>query len=94
MQGIGFSVTGAAPSGAQAFDRVIRHAGAGDVFPGTPRTDQEVQCDHQSILKQFLVIVGTNNRNPVEDCISKPGLNLVQQQMFSGGGHRIYGLRG
>jgi hypothetical protein len=39
-----------------------------------------MQRDHQAILKQFLRIVGTDNRNRV-DCISEPGLNLPEMQV-------------
>jgi hypothetical protein len=86
MQGIGFPVAGASPAAAKVLGRVIRHVGSRDVFPGTSCAVQEKQRDHQAILKQFLWIVGTDGRNCV-DCISQPGLNFPEQQVFCGGIH-------
>src|SRR5947199_712009 len=62
-------------------DSVIRHASAGDVFPSTPCTVQEVHCDHQTILEQFLVVVGSDNWNRVGNSSTQSGLNFFQQQI-------------
>jgi hypothetical protein len=78
MQGIGFSVTGAPTAGAQALDRVIRHIGAGDVFPGTLCTVHEAQSEHQTILEQFLAIVRADNRNRAGNGSTQPGLNFLE----------------
>ena len=87
MQWIGFSVAGASPVGPQVFDRVIRHVGSGDIFSGSPCAVQEVQRDRQAVLKQFLWIVATDTWNGVGNCISEPGLNFPEQQVFGGGIH-------
>ena len=88
MQRIGFPLAGASPAGAQVFDRVIRHVGSGDVFPGTSCADQEVQRDHQAVLKEFSFIVATDTWNGVGNCISEPGLNFPEKQVFCGGIHQ------
>ena len=86
VEGVGFPETGASPAGSKALGRVIRHVASRDVFPGTPCPVQEKQRDHQAILKQFLRIVRTDGRNCV-DCISEPGLDFPEQQVFCGGIH-------
>src|SRR5205085_1071265 len=49
---IGFPVAGASPAGAKVFDRVKRDVGGGDFLPGSSRTVQEAQCDHQAVLNE------------------------------------------
>ncbi len=88
MQGIGFPVTGASPAGAQVFNRVIRHVGSGDVFPGTSCAVQEAQRNRQAILKELSFVVATDTWNAAGNCDSEPGLNFPEKQLFCGGIHQ------
>ena len=88
MQGIGLPVTGASPAGAQVFDRVKRDVRCGDVFSGASCAVQEVQRDRQAILKEFSFVVTTDTWNAVGNCISEPGLNFPEKQVFCGGIHQ------
>ena len=78
MQGIGFPVAGASPPGAKVLDRVIRHVGSGDMFPGTSCAVQEAQRDRQAILKELGFVVATDTWNTVGNRISEPGLNFPE----------------
>ena len=84
MQGIGFSLAGASPAGAKVFDGVKRHAGSGDMFPGSSCAVQEAQRNRQAVLKEFSFVVATDTRNAVGNRISEPGLNFPEKQVFCG----------
>ena len=88
MQGIGFPEAGASPAGAKISDRVIRHVGSRDIFPGTSCAVQEAQRDRQAILKEFSFVVTTDTWNAVGNRISEPGLNFPEKQVFCGGIHQ------
>src|SRR5438128_356650 len=88
MQRIGFPVAGASPAGAKVLERVVRHVGGRDTFPGTSCAVQETQRDRQAILKEFLWIVITDTWNSVGNRISEPGLNFSEKQVFWGGIHQ------
>ena len=88
MQGIGFPVAGASPAGAQVFHGVKCDVGGGDAFPGTSCAVQEVQGDHQAVLKELSFVVTADTWNGVGNCISEPGLNFPKKQVFCGGIHQ------
>ena len=88
MQGIGFSVTSASPARAKVLDRVIRHVGSGDVFPGTLCAVQEAQRDREAILKEFSFVVATDTWNGVGNCDSEPRLYFPEKHVFCGGIHQ------
>ncbi len=84
MQRIGFPVAGASPAGTKIFDRVIRHVGSGDMFPGTSCAVQEAQRDHQASLKEFSFVVAADPWNTVGYRDSETRLNFPEKQVFCG----------
>ena len=50
----------------------------------TSRAVQEAQRDHEAVLNEFSFVVATDTWNGVGNCISEPGLNFPEKQVFCG----------